>query len=114
MIGKPTLGLLTLGKRRLKQSFLKYLVASGAKYFSKLTSEQAGIGLRRESVNFPDLQKAETLKLVIWGSKFTQFDDFLSGDTPTPPPPPHIQTLQYRNNVSSRMANRYTRIFDAG
>ena len=26
----------------------------------------------------------------------------------------HFWTLQYRNNVSLRMANRYTRIFDAG
>ena len=30
------------------------------------------------------------------------------------PPPTHSWTPQYRNNVSSRMANRYTRIFDAG
>ena len=31
----------------------------------KLTSEQAGIGLRRESVDFLDIQKVETLILVI-------------------------------------------------
>ena len=31
----------------------------------KLTSEKAGIGLRRESVDFPDIQKVETLILVI-------------------------------------------------
>ena len=39
----------------------------------KLTSEKAGIGLRRESVDFPDIQKVETpnswifdLIWVIW------------------------------------------------
>ena len=31
----------------------------------KLTSEQAGIGLRRESVDFLDIQKVETLILRI-------------------------------------------------
>ena len=31
---------------------------------SKLTSDQAGIGLQRESVDFPDLQKVETFILV--------------------------------------------------
>ena len=31
----------------------------------KLTGEQAGIGLRRESDDFPDIQKVETLILVI-------------------------------------------------
>ena len=35
-------------------------------------------------------------------------------NTPLPFPQIHFQTLQYRNNVSSRMANRCTRIFDAG
>ena len=39
---------------------------------------------------------------------------FLCGDTPLPYPQICFWTLQYRNNVSSRMANRYTRIFDAG
>ena len=34
--------------------------------------------------------------------------------TPDPFPEIHFWTVQYRNNVSSRMANRYTRIFDAG
>ena len=34
--------------------------------------------------------------------------------TPVPFPQICFWTLQYRNNVSSRMASRYTRIFDAG
>ena len=33
----------------------------------RLTSEQAGIGLRLESVDFPDLRKVETLIFVILG-----------------------------------------------
>ena len=49
-----------------------------------------------------------------FGFKTTHFGDFLTGDTAIPLPATHFQTLQYRNNVSSRMVNRYTRIFDAG
>ena len=32
----------------------------------------------------------------------------------SPPPPTHVWTQQYRNDISSRVANRYTSIFDAG
>ena len=49
-----------------------------------------------------------------FGPKLNHFGDFLTVDTAIPTPQTHFQTLQYRNNVSSRMANRYTRIFDAG
>ena len=49
-----------------------------------------------------------------FGSKLIHFDDFLTVDTAIPVPQTHFQALQYRDNVSSRMASRYTRIFDAG
>ena len=52
-----------------------------------------------------------------FGPKLTHLGDFLTVDTAIElihPPQTHFQTLQYRNNVSLRMANRYTRIFDAG
>ena len=51
--------------------FCKYLAAQISQKESqdclKLTREQTGIGLRRESVDFPDLQKVETLIFVILG-----------------------------------------------
>ena len=53
-----------MGPSRLKPAFVEYLVASAANFCqresqdcSKLTSEQAGMCLRQESVDFPDLQK---------------------------------------------------------
>ena len=55
----------------------------GAACGLKLTAKGGCVGLPRESVNFPDIQKVETLILMILG-------------------------LQYRNDVSTRMANRYT------
>ena len=42
------------------------------------------------------------------------FSVFLCVYTPVPFSQTCFWTLQYRNNVSLRMANRYTRIFDAG
>ena len=63
------------------------------------------------------------LELLTFGSnpdfcdfvfKTSHFGDFLTGDTAIPLPATHFWTLQYRNNVSLRMANRYTRISDAG
>ena len=44
-----------------------------------------------------------------FGSKLIHFCHFLTLDTAL-----HSQTLQYRHDVASRMANHYTRIFDAG
>ena len=63
--------------------------------------------------DFPDIQKVETLIFVIFESKTPILLDFVclpNGSTPRI----HFWILQYRNNVPSRMANRYTHIFDAG
>ena len=49
-----------------------------------------------------------------FGSKLIHFLDFLTGDTLVHSPQTHFHTLQYRKSMSSRMPNRYTRIFDAG
>ena len=47
-------------------------------------------------------------------SKLIHFGDFSTLDTAIHVPQTHFWTLQYRNNVSLQMANRHTRIFDAG
>ena len=63
--------------------FFEYLAASAAKYRKKklqsrdclkLTGKQAGIGLQRENIRFSDIQKVETLILVILGSELTHFE----------------------------------------
>ena len=94
--------------------FFEYLAASAAKYCLKPGGEKAGIGLRRESVRFPDIQKVESLISVIlclnrpiltvswlWTHHFH----------PLKPISRPCSTEKY---PSSRMANRYTHIFDAG
>ena len=84
VIGKPILGLPIFGNAgfwRLKapktnmslmffRVFGRYcgqISRKESRYCLKLASEQAGIGLRRESVDFPDICKVETLILVILG-----------------------------------------------
>ena len=44
-------------KREKKTYFFEYLAASAAKYCLKPSGEKAGIGLRRESVRFPESKK---------------------------------------------------------
>ena len=94
--------------------FSIYLAPSGAKYCEK------GWGRYKNWRGMIDKPILELLTFgsnpdfSSFGSKLTHFGDFLTGDTPLPTPPTHFWTLQYRNNVSLRMANRYTRIFDAG
>ena len=55
--------------RRQEPAFFKFIQVWGGPLLGqkwlKLTSEKAGIGLRRESVDFPDIRKVETLILVI-------------------------------------------------
>ena len=46
--------------------FYNYVAASAAKYCLKLTSEKAGIGLRRENFGIPESKKFKPSILGFW------------------------------------------------